>query len=146
MFIIYSVFCLMMILRLKHVESYKSRHLLLYTEIFVVTELFLYWGYMRTKITRIFVSKWDEIKEWGKLLDEDVRLDILMIVSIQIRVFCDMASCSLVDVYECFRGLDVLRRLTFWFYNDEILGFITTEFLYQLVIVCSRKAFYHVPS
>jgi hypothetical protein len=51
------------------------------TEVFELTELFLYWGYMRTKITRIFVGMWDEITGWRKLLDEDVRFEVLMIVS-----------------------------------------------------------------
>ena len=65
--------------------------------------------------------------------------------SINIRVFCDMASCSLVDVYKCFRGLDLLLRLAFWFSDDESLGMVTTEFLYQLVFDCSGEAFHHVP-
>ena len=77
---------------------------------------------MRTKITRIFVGKWNEIQGgWGKPAWWGCEIwgshD-----SIKIRVFCDMASCSLLDVYKCFRGLDLLLRLTFWFYDDESLG------------------------
>jgi hypothetical protein len=48
------------------------------------------------------------VRSWRKLLpdlEEDVRFEVLTAPSTKMAVFCVVALCSLVENYQCFRGI-----------------------------------------
>jgi hypothetical protein len=42
-----------------------------------------------------------------------MRLQVLMVVSMKMTVFWDVAKCTLTGVYQCFRGFYCLHHQTF---------------------------------